>query len=327
MGYQNSFSRSISKSKIFEYCQRKYYFSYYTNGLRATSESLRLQALLLKNLKSLNMWIGSMIHELIASYLHSITDHKNFTAKQLLENYLAKLDQIYRQSKNKNYTMYDPKDKFWLSEHFYHQDLREEFVQAKENFKQYFQNFLDSRLHKEIIQRLEDKYDDKDSGYQFFIESVAPDFERMQFFAPHPLLTGIRILAQPDFGVVRWSQQYIIYDRKSGKKPIENRFTDQLKLYSYKILSKLKDIDYKKLKFHTYEVYLSDMTLLWWEITIPEIMTIEDKIVDSVMQMKEKIKNQDFWANIPIAIKHFPKTLDKNKCSHCRFRFVCGQID
>lgn len=276
------------------------------------------------------MWIGFLIHELIAEYLHSITSHKNFTAEQLLEKYLILLDQTYFASKNKNYTLYNPKNKFGLSEHFYHQDLHEEIIQAKENFKNYFQNFLESKLHKEIIQRLEDKYEKKNpqyDDYQFFIESVVPDFESMQFFAPNPLLTGIRILAQPDFWVIKDENHYILYDWKSGKKPLENRFTDQLKLYSYKILSKLKNIDYEKIKFHTYEVYLSDMTLIWWEITIPEIMTIEDKIVDSVMKMKEKIKNQDFWANIPIEIRYFPKTPDKNKCSHCRFRFVCEQID
>lgn len=202
MVYQNSFSWSISKSHIFEHCQRKYYFSYYTYGLKAQSESLWLQTLLLKNLKSLKMWIGSLIHELIAEYLHSITSHKNFTAEQLLEKYLTLLDQTYFASKNKNYTLYDPKNKFGLSEHFYHQDLHEEIIQAKENFKNYFQNFLESKLHKEIIQRLEDKYEKKNpqyDDYQFFIESVVPDFESMQFFAPNPLLTGIRILAQPDF--------------------------------------------------------------------------------------------------------------------------------
>ncbi len=208
MAYKNSFSWSISKSHIFSHCQRKYYLSYYTNGLKQMSEILRLQALLLKNLKSLKMWIGSMIHELIAEYLHRITEHLDdvnsskfshashayardpkHIAEILLEQYLVKLDQIYFKSKNKNYSCYDPKDKFGLSEHFYHQDLREEFAQAKENFKQYFQNFLNSKLHKEIIQRLQEKYGKAGSGYQFFIESVVPDFASMEFFAPNPLLT------------------------------------------------------------------------------------------------------------------------------------------
>ncbi len=48
---------------------------------------------------------------------------------------------------------------------------------------------------------------------------------------------------------------YILYDWKSGKKATDSRYSDQLKLYAYKILSKIKNPNLEQLKFHAYEVF------------------------------------------------------------------------
>jgi hypothetical protein len=72
MAYRNySLTWSNTRITLLEYCNKKYYFNYYPHTLRDVDEELRLNTLLLKNLKSMDMRVGEKTHHLLSDYLNA----------------------------------------------------------------------------------------------------------------------------------------------------------------------------------------------------------------------------------------------------------------
>jgi hypothetical protein len=69
-----SLARSNTRVTLLERCERKYYFNYYTFALKNPHFALWQQTLVLKGLKSLEMWIGEKSHYLLSDYLHLLKE-------------------------------------------------------------------------------------------------------------------------------------------------------------------------------------------------------------------------------------------------------------
>lgn len=71
----NELTWSVSRHRLFEECRRAYYYNYYGawNGWDSGAPPRTRQLYLLKNLKSLDMWGGSIVHEVIAEALQRFT--------------------------------------------------------------------------------------------------------------------------------------------------------------------------------------------------------------------------------------------------------------
>lgn len=65
----NNLSWSTTRITVLEYCQKKYFFNYYTHSLRDVDEKIWLESLLLKHLKSLEMRVGEKTHFILSDYL------------------------------------------------------------------------------------------------------------------------------------------------------------------------------------------------------------------------------------------------------------------
>lgn len=320
----NPLSRSISRSQLFWYCKKKYYFSYYSYWLRNLDTGLWLEALTLKKLQSLAMWSWEMIHYLLSDYLHNLQDQTITPTKinELKEGVIKYMDKMYKISKNKNYSQYDKDNQFWLSEHFYQMNIDSEFQKAKDKVTKYLDNFLVSDLHDQVWQHIL-------SDNKVFIEPKKSDFEAMKIqIKDIPELAWIVIFAQPDFGVILDKKSYIIYDRKSGKLPEYSgeNISDQLKVYSYKVAKKLWLENVNELNIKAYEVFLQDMSTYGWPVSAEEIKNVETKILDAVREQKKYLRNEDIIKNIPIEVEKFQRTDNVNKCKSCRFRSVCEKL-
>ena len=78
---QNTLTWSTTRITVLEYCNKKYFFNYYPHALKELDEKIWLDALLLKNLKSIEMRMGEKTHHLLSDYLKllkkdEITDEK-----------------------------------------------------------------------------------------------------------------------------------------------------------------------------------------------------------------------------------------------------------
>jgi hypothetical protein len=67
----NEFSWSVSRAQLFHECQRAYYYTYYGSWGGWEAEASERQRLLyiLKNIKTLPLWAGGIVHELIGEAL------------------------------------------------------------------------------------------------------------------------------------------------------------------------------------------------------------------------------------------------------------------
>ena len=84
---QNTLTWSTTRITVLEYCNKKYFFNYYPHALKEVDEKIWLDALLLKNLKSIDMRMGEKTHHLLSDYLkllkkEEITDEKIQELKQ-----------------------------------------------------------------------------------------------------------------------------------------------------------------------------------------------------------------------------------------------------
>jgi hypothetical protein len=70
--YNHTLTWSTTRITVLEYCNKKYYFNYYPHALRNINEEVWLTALLLKNLKSMDMRVGEKTHHLLSDYLRAL---------------------------------------------------------------------------------------------------------------------------------------------------------------------------------------------------------------------------------------------------------------
>lgn len=323
--FKNPLSRSISKSTVLHYCVKKYYFSTYSNYLKEVDIGLRNDAMVAKNIKSLAMWLGECLHDLMSDYLHLIKEKSDTVEniESIKQSLILKMDRDFQISKNRDYTKYNSDVKFWLTEHYYKENIDWLYSQWKKAMIESFDKFCESELKSEIVQYFQDPEN------IIFIEPKEKNFESMKIEIDNiPDLMWINVYAQPDFGIITKDKKYIIYDRKSGKIPEKpsDSISDQLKVYAYKILQKVGLENLDSIDIQAYEVFLKWIVKFGWKITKQDLLDIEQKIIDDVNIQKWFILNKNVEANIPMESANFARTNDPYKCKDCTFYKVCEEL-
>lgn len=254
----NKLSRSNTRITLLEYCEKKYFLNYYTFSLKKINHDLRKQALILKKLKSLEMWMGEKTHFLISDYLNLLKSHLPSPAEinTLKDQIAQEMRKEFHISKTKNYKELDFSKRGGLSEHYYQEDI-DEFLEPT---IQKVHGNLDALITSPRIPKLQNFFQ---QAYSTYIENPKnPDFESMKVEIDKlNNFKDINIMASPDFGVIFHDKSYFILDRKSGKKPLDQiDISDQIKVYALKLLLKTQgNTKLEKTKIHGYEIYLPSM--------------------------------------------------------------------
>jgi hypothetical protein len=83
--FKNDFSWSASRADTFDYCLRKYYFSYYESweGWERNAPERKKKAYFLKKRKTVDTWIGDVLHRAIR---YSIENKGSLDTKFVSEN-------------------------------------------------------------------------------------------------------------------------------------------------------------------------------------------------------------------------------------------------
>lgn len=239
-----------------EYCTKKYFLNYYPHVLKDEHQELRLETLLLKNLKSLEMWIGEKTHHLLSDYLRAlkkgeITDEK---IQSLKDEMTQEMTKEFELSKNRDYSTYDRDQKFGLSEHYYGENIDKRLQESIDRVMNNLDVFIASKWHEKVEHYFK-------SAKSTYIENPRErNFDGMKVSLSHiPALKDINVMASPDFGVVFGDDKYLIIDWKTGQEKMENDgITDQLKIYALKLLLK-SHLDIEKTDIEAYEVYLPSL--------------------------------------------------------------------
>lgn len=287
------------------------------------NEDLRLTTLLLKNLKSMDMRVGEKTHHLISDYLNALKYEKvqEGDIQPFKDRIIEEMRSEFEQSKTRDYTSYDRDHKFWLSEHYYGENVDDKL----EDVIQKVINNLDVFLQSDWYEKVQHYF--KTAKMVYVEKPRERDFEGMKVnLSSIPELKNLNVMAAPDFGVIFSDDNYLIIDRKTGQEKFSADWTsDQLKIYALKTLLKAKKtID--DIQIEWYEVYLPALNKIGGKIEKSDIDEIIQKIKDDVEYQKQFIVDGDIVKNEALPHTHFPRTTSEKKCATCTFRKVCEEL-
>jgi hypothetical protein len=117
---RNAFSWSYSRHKIFEECRRHYFLQYYGswNGWNADAPERARLAYRLKNMQSLPMWIGSIVHKIVERILSDLRNREERGVEAYQKQARDIMNREWKQSLDGDW-MHKPKYNLNLFEHYY----------------------------------------------------------------------------------------------------------------------------------------------------------------------------------------------------------------
>lgn len=323
---KKTLARSNTRIALLEHCERKYFLNYYTFALKKDFPDLRAETLVLKWLKTIEMWTGEKSHFLLSDYLHALQNWEINEDKinELKENMRAEMASDFDYSKERDYSeREDFFGKFWLAEHFYWENVDDQLEPAIEKVLWNLDRFIESSRNDKIQDYLQ-------SAKWVYIEHPrTPHFESMKVnVSRFPEMKDVSVLAGPDCGITFSDTDYLIIDWKSGKEEIlDNVVSDQLKLYALKMLLKKWLTSLDGVKIEAYEVYLNSMNSYGWIIKQEDIDNVIQKMQNDVQEQKQFLVDQNAWKNEPIELMMFRKTTSDKKCEQCVFRWICEKLN
>jgi hypothetical protein len=208
---KNEFSWSCSRDRLFRDCRRAYYYQYYASwgGWDSSADELARKAYILKNVKSIDMWIGDTVHQIIKGIVEGIKEGKTISLDEALTRTKLELRKTWEQSRNAAWKV-NIKHNLNLFEHYYGKEITNDEVAAKvgkaaECMRNlYASGILDS-----------------------FRDIPADGFLSIDQFDAFEL-EGVKIFAIPDL-VVRDRRGLMLFDWKTGKTSDDDVF--QLSFY------------------------------------------------------------------------------------------------
>lgn len=310
---------------MLEYCEKKYFLNYYTFALKNIDYKLWETALIVKKLKSLEMWMGEKTHFLISDYLKLLQSSETTpeNIQKIKEGLAEEMRYEFETSREKNYSQLNFDQQGGLSEHFYWENIDDQL----EATIQRVWNNLDQLITSPWIKKIQETMNGSNIIY---IENPKnPDFEAMKVeIWSLPNLKNISIMASPDFWVIFNENKYLILDRKSGKEPQDLIWiSDQIKIYALKLLMKKnKKPELWNIEIEGYEIYLPNIHNHWWKLEQKDIDDIIEKIIQDTNFQKTFLIDQDAYKNIPLASTMFSRTNNEKKCETCTFRKICQEL-
>ncbi len=299
---KNEFSWSVSRDRLFRSCPRAYYYNYYGSwgGWDRNAPERTRRIYILKNLQTLEMWAGGIVHDTIAEVLRRYARARApIRAGELQARARAKLRQgwveavsgAWRQSPKKTnlYGLYYGNGKTLP---------RERTERIRERVYSCLAAFAESDVLREVL------------AVPYM--SWRP-VDQLDSFA----LDGLKVWCAIDFAYTDPGGVLRILDWKTGGENAEE-LELQLACYAY----------FAQEKWYTHAdnlraagVYLRDGARVREHAVTPEVLVrAKETILDSAARMREKLTDVSKNA---AREQDFPFSADERACNRCNFREVC----
>ncbi len=300
----NQLTWSVSRDRLFRECRRAYYYNYYGSwgGWDAAAADERTRKLyVLKNLQSLQMWAGGIVHEVIAEALQRHAAKRTLIEKsRLFDRARHKMREGWLDAVNRKWQAAPKKTN--LSELYYGNGTelpREQTDKVQQRVYDCLESFAVSSLLEEAISASYMNWKPIDTLDSFLLRDETKVWCAVDF-AFFDRQGGLRIL-----------------DWKTG-----GEYSDelQLQLSCYALYGMDKwQIPLDRLRLAG--VFLNDQARVSeYQISEDELSRTRATIYSSIQEMRsflqepEKNRAQE---------KDFPPCEDQRICSRCNFREVC----
>lgn len=299
----NDPSWSASRANTFNGCKRQYFYNYYCSweGWYKNADPFRRQCYILKNMTSLPMLIGSVVHDIIQLQLENFKTlgnmmvYKNPTADHLQKEAQKTLTKGFNQSLGTAWKN-DPKKIVRLMEHHRGEDIA---VDVRDEFKRKTFNCL--------------------TNFCDLFPKLFPCHEKVEFleledFQSFELNSGEEVKVKLDLGV-KINGQILLLDWKTGKR--NDAIEDQLSVYA---MYAMKKFGFKINEIKCMPVYLDETPCKTEEITITM------KHINNVLKKIRKDSAEMLplhSAGLELDQSKFPVTTQKWRCDWCNFASIC----
>jgi len=297
---------SFSRDRLFNECRRAYFYHYYASwgGWEASASQFCRKAYILKNMRSIDAWIGNIVHQVIKWILESkIGDNTTLfkEGKDISHEYAVKtaknlLTKTWEQSRSKKWEE-SVKYNLNLFEHYYnHEPTREQLKVKLEKVANSIRNFYKSGLLEKFSKSSAENFLSIDELDSF-------DFE------------GTKVFAIPDFAV-RDGKEYLLYDWKTGKRSEKDIL--QLSCYSLYAMDKWQ-VSEDQIKI--IPAYLAQDEFLPLPVEAIASEQVKGYIRQSIEGMRGILR--DVKGN-KTEINNCPKTDNSRRCRKCKFQEICS---
>jgi len=293
----NTFSWSLSRQRLFDECRRKYYLHYYRSwsGWEDDADPAARLAYRLKQIVTLEMWIGDLLHSLIEGHLSRLRRGFRPRSQPLHEQARSLLNQQWRQSLEQRWRE-NPKHNRNLFAHYYGIEISD---QRRGQLRDRLFTCLDHFCESPLLDRL---------------VAAEPDawlaVEELDTF----LVDRTPVYVKIDCAV-RLDERTLLIDWKSGKR--SPRDADQATCYALYAMQKW-NVGFENLR--ALPIYLLTDETSEQTITAEQALAMQERIVSSMHVMREVLA--DPAANVARE-EDFPMTDEMRCCQQCNFHEIC----
>ena len=293
----NTFSWSLSRQQMFEECRRRYFLHYYRawGGWADDADPAARLAYRLKQMVTLEMWIGDIVHRLIESQLTRLRGGYRPHPKPLCERARSLLNAEWRQSTDRLWRE-NPKHNRNLFEHYYGVNVdKEKRASLRERLFVCLQNFCSLPLVERLLPL--------DPAGWLSVEQ----FDTFE-------VDRVPVYVKLDCAV-RLDGRTLVIDWKTGRA--SDKDLDQVACYAlyamHKWGVKLEDL-------RVMPVYLLSNEAAERAVAPEDALAMQEKIVSGIHAMRECLA--DPAANTARE-EDFPMTDQPRRCRRCNFHEIC----
>lgn len=301
----NELSWSVSRQGLFQECRRAYYYTYYgswggwEDGCTARTRRLYI----LKNLKTLDMWAGSVVHDTVAEALRRHAQKgAPILAAELQAVATGKLRAGWKEAVERAWEKRPKLTNLW---ELYYGNGRSlpaaETERIRAKVMECLRAFAESAVLKEVLA----------ASYL----SWKP-IEQLDSF----LLDGLKVWCVVDFAYTDPAGLLRILDWKTGGEDTEAL---QLQLACYAFFAGEKwSVPPERLR--VYGVFLRDNARgKEFPVTAASLIDARDRIVSGAAEMRSVLR--DVARNGAVE-EDFPLAAEERACRRCNYREVCPRF-
>jgi hypothetical protein len=155
---KNQFTWSYSRHGLFAECKRKYWLNYYGSwggwDRRGAPERVR-ELYIQKNLTTVPMWIGTVVHDAAEQCLKSLVRRRVPERQRVLGQALDRAQRNIQESRDGEWRR-DPKRKGSFQLHYYEQEEPQgHLAEALQTIQSQIENLFESRVYRRMVQHPE----------------------------------------------------------------------------------------------------------------------------------------------------------------------------